>query len=199
MSLMQLLAVGKSLVGLGNQPSRYKMVEQNLLPKFAPVTRAGPSPQLLVKAEPVRRQLSFLAVTSPQVDIPRIAPEVARPPLHRETPPRKEAGVEHIALDVKTPADSVGKRKSFFASSFFSKSGAKRREELVQVELALETVRVVRNDLSDADVEVVRSRADSKASGWKQQQRPLRDETAAPGMRWSQLSSRLFETSQSRV
>jgi hypothetical protein len=191
---MQLLAVGKSMVGLGNQPSRYKMVEQKLLPKFAPAHKATPPPQPLVKAEPVRRQLSFLAVASSPADVHRIAHEVTRPPLHRETPSIKEAESQHITSNIKTPASSPGKKKSFFASSFFGKSEAKRREELVQVELALEAIKVVRNDLRDADVEVVRSRVDPKP-----EQRPLPEGTAAPGMRWSQLSSRLFETSQSQV
>jgi hypothetical protein len=39
MSLMKLLSVSKSLAGGRNQPGRYKMVEQGLLPKFAPVGR----------------------------------------------------------------------------------------------------------------------------------------------------------------
>jgi len=39
MSLMKLLSVSKSFAGGRNQPGRYKMVEQGLLPKFAPVGR----------------------------------------------------------------------------------------------------------------------------------------------------------------
>src|SRR2546429_9420038 len=38
MSLIKLLSVSQSLVGGRNQP-RYKMADQNLLPKFAPVGR----------------------------------------------------------------------------------------------------------------------------------------------------------------
>ena len=39
MSLIKLLSVSQSLVGGRNQPGRYKMADQNLLPKFAPVGR----------------------------------------------------------------------------------------------------------------------------------------------------------------
>src|SRR5439155_5976845 len=39
MSLMKLLSVSKSFAGGRNQPGRYKMAEQGLLPKFAPVGR----------------------------------------------------------------------------------------------------------------------------------------------------------------
>src|SRR5882724_5615836 len=39
MSLMKLLSVSKSFAGGRNQSGRYKMVEQGLLPKFAPVGR----------------------------------------------------------------------------------------------------------------------------------------------------------------
>jgi hypothetical protein len=39
MSLMKLLSMSKSFAGGRNQPGRYKMAEQGLLPKFAPVGR----------------------------------------------------------------------------------------------------------------------------------------------------------------
>src|ERR1044071_3367366 len=39
MSLMKLLSVSKSFAGGRNLPGRYKMAEQGLLPKFAPIGR----------------------------------------------------------------------------------------------------------------------------------------------------------------
>src|SRR5262245_47800624 len=41
MSLMQLLSVGRSLCGFSDEPSRYKMTQGNLLPKFGSTKELG--------------------------------------------------------------------------------------------------------------------------------------------------------------
>src|SRR2546425_1726874 len=51
MSLMRLLAAGRSIGTIENQPSRYRMTQQNLLPKFGPVRRAE-----ALQPEPANRQ-----------------------------------------------------------------------------------------------------------------------------------------------
>src|ERR1041385_5482465 len=41
MSLMQLLSVGRSLCGINDEPSRYKMTQANLLPRFGSAKESG--------------------------------------------------------------------------------------------------------------------------------------------------------------
>ncbi len=155
MSLVRLLTAGKSLVGLQESESRYRVTSQRLLPKFeakknpfgAPAARE-PGPK-----QPVTAEVGAVAAA--------------------ETP---AAGT----LQPDDPEQAIGKgfagRCSKVLSEWFSslrclifgrreKGTARRRSKrMVQSELSLEAVRVVRNDLSDSDVEVVARNTASKAS-----------------------------------
>jgi len=101
--------------------------------------------------------------------------------------------------------------KSIFRKSFFPARGKKQGElakpvrTLIQSELSLETVRVVRNDLSDTDLEIVacfRQREAAKAKSGTAESKAVRPvpagssafakAAAQPG--WSRLTARLFDT-----
>src|SRR6185295_12940430 len=64
MSLMQLLSVGRSLCGIRDEPSRYKMTQDNLLPKFGSPPEVGKND---AAQEPVR-STSLKAMEGPKQD-----------------------------------------------------------------------------------------------------------------------------------
>ena len=171
MSLGKLLTTGKSLVGLSHSNSRYQL-QKGALPKFesaknpfaakAPAERAEREPQLPklsadeeVVAGPKKTQhLSTLGA----LIVDREAAVAAR----QNVQPAEAAKVSEPAK-VAAPVDSwlkkinpmvwFGNRKPTEPKPViprFSKPHAP-----VQGELSLDNIKVMRNDLSEADVEVV--------------------------------------------
>lgn len=153
MSLIRLLAVGRSIIGLKREPARYTMVDQNLLPKFE---------------------------------------SVKGPPGTVASPPISGTG---------TGAGLNTRRRPLFSSPFISKNGAKSSRPLVQTELALGEVKVMRNDLSDADVDVqwVPERAgvdveQAPEPRTRTVEKPLLVPVSSGRSRgWSEMTARLFE------
>ncbi|HKQ37056.1 MAG TPA: hypothetical protein VJ063_03195 [Verrucomicrobiae bacterium] len=125
MSLIRLLTTTRSLSDVKNEPSPYRMTEQGLLPKF------GPKKQ---RAE-------------------------AREDVH----PPGDGGVEKENLgeghgdrtDAGCSLKPEGSRKPRWLADWWQKLFRRRprweRREPVQAEFTLDLVKVVRNDLSDAD------------------------------------------------
>src|SRR6266516_4810024 len=63
MSLMKLLSVSKSFAGGRDQSGRYKMVEQGLLPKFAPVGRpVSLAPKRKSDVPPAKKEQSAIQI-----------------------------------------------------------------------------------------------------------------------------------------
>lgn len=155
MSLIRLLAMGRSIIGLKREPARYTMVEQNLLPKFE---------------------------------------SVKGPPGTVASPPISGTG---------TGAGLNTRRRPLFSSAFITKNGAKSSRPLVQTELALGEVKVMRNDLSDADVDVqwVPERVGVGVSveqvpepRTRTVEKPLLVPVSSGRSRgWSEMTARLFE------
>jgi len=103
-----------------------------------------------------------------------------------------------------------GKGKSIFRRSFFPArgkklgTGSKPVKTLIQSELSLETVRVVRNDLCDTDLEIVTCLRQSEATVTRAvptevkpaipapEESEFAKAAAQPG--WSRLTARLFDT-----
>lgn len=152
MSLLRLLSMGRSLVGLKQEPTKYKL-EQNFLPKF-------------------------------------------------ESAKGKNGGSAAASI-------APVRRRSFFQNPFPSRNRPKSNRSWVQCELALSSIKVMRNDLSEADVELIPVRAGSKRgsdedNSSRAQEESVRVEqsekpSAAPakGGRnrgWSELTVRLFES-----
>lgn len=148
MSLVRLLAIGRSLISIKDKPNHYRMVRWGWPPKFC-----VPANPFVAAAEPTSRTI---AAESKE----RTAPG-NRQPVSGHTP----AQTAHAGKLTSKPVVPMAKATSKFFGAlnpFTSKVRLKLHrdthratQQQVQCELSLETVTVVRNDLSDADVEVV--------------------------------------------
>jgi hypothetical protein len=156
MSLLRLLTTGKSLVGVRDSETRYRVTRQRFLPRFGPTTNPF---------------CGAATTNPPQPDDG--ADAGAASPLCQE----KTTGVSRSLV----PAVLVGSQRRQLRSALRSRAIALRNawagklaalvsrtrgkatavatsrpsRLAVQGELSLEQIKVVRNDLSDADLEVV--------------------------------------------
>jgi hypothetical protein len=144
MSLLQLLTTGKALEGLENSSHRYHMTNQRLLPKFG--SRRNPfSASEAPPAEPVEAK----ALT---------APVAAKPPpsVFSAGPARKPEGGwfakwlgearSKVLGWVRKPVQKVPRQVA-----------AATQPVPRQGELRLEGIKVMRNDLSETDLEIVKA------------------------------------------
>ena len=156
MRLVRLLAAGKSVVGMSDEASPYRLTGQRLLPKFGPV-----------KKNPPGRGQNRAVIA--RVVAPPSAPKAATPP--RPAPP------------VAASAPAAAPRAPWLARTCRWLAGGLRRSAgksqprpaaqrpsppvrpAVQGELLLEHVKVVRNDLSDSDFELAQLRPRSAPAG----------------------------------
>ena len=171
MSLLRLLTTGKSLVGVNETETRYRLTRQRLLPQFGPA----------------RNPFSNSGQSDP------VQTEVASPGDHRGNDPSEDkrgvpvlggkpvAAVPGVAEDRTMSASARGHRVAealwLRASALLDRfkarlsrlpvraSGKAARSAIprftkqpVQAELSMDKIKVVRNDLSDADLEVVPGR-----------------------------------------
>jgi len=151
MGLMQLLAAGRSLGKIGDQPSRYKMTQQSLLPKFGSVK----SPEEQVPGVSAVSSNQAFAKAGLEQSSPNIATAVNdRKHMSAVQPKPKEGTVPKTAP--ARPAFPIG-RWTLFKNPFSKAQKPKPIEAPAQPELSLDLVKPVRNDLSDADLELVQS------------------------------------------
>ncbi|HYG21616.1 MAG TPA: hypothetical protein VEH04_02455 [Verrucomicrobiae bacterium] len=162
MSLGRLLTSGKSLIGLHDGESRYAMREKNRLPKFGseknPFTSARSQ---AVQAEFNRRLPHETGASRPVNEVLPKAMETAMPPKPEICGPA--AVTKPVAVVTAAKPQGGARWKSFFKRlnplswrQPRNHTGIARFDKgPVQGELSLERIRVVRNDLSEADVEVV--------------------------------------------
>ncbi len=161
MSLGRLLTSGKSLVGLHNAEGRYEMRPKNLLPKFG----SDKNPFMAAKPQSLQaefsRKLSATARTLTDVEL-EAAKRKKTQPLPKVTALKTDSQAISGST-VKTQAlawfGRIAKKANplnWFAGRKSAVNAASRLNKApVQVELSLEKIKVVRNDLSDADLEVV--------------------------------------------
>src|SRR6266550_1147775 len=143
MSLMKLLTVSKSFAGGRNQPGRYKMAEQGLLPKFAPMGRPVSLAPTRQSDEPASKQKATIPLNSLQQQFFSAADPVARPV--RAVVPMAQAATCGNAVVARTNWFRLGN------SPFVNPpAGRPKSPELAQAELSLDAVKPVRNDLSDS-------------------------------------------------
>lgn len=190
MSLLKLLAAGRSLIGTREAHSPYRMRTENLLPKFEssknpfaakaraeaqeqptvpkPTTQptaaapakpakmetislfdakpaAAPAPVKMAEAQPVpvEQRTKLEASKAPE------APKASAPDHAKVVGVKKRAPlgwVKKLNPLKLLPTQTEGRKKS-------SRAGTARPP--VQAELSLEKVKVMRNDLSDADLEIM--------------------------------------------
>jgi hypothetical protein len=187
MSLVRLLTAGKSLVDLKESTSRYQMRGENLLPKFdSPknpfAARVKPPPAGAMTGatlEAASTELTAAEIAAANLKETKRLPIAAAPPGSPETfsrpvAPAKVSGGIGAWMRKLNPLTWRVNRQPAARTAVPRVNWAP-----VQGELSLDKVKVVRNDLSEADMEIipvrnpVRSRArqttakaEAAAGGW---------------------------------
>ncbi len=172
-NLRQLLATSRSLIGVRRPPAPLKMVEQDFLPRFGTLaarlggtaTATQPKPEMpapFPETEPSRQdmenELHLEARSAPAAEPPQAVPAESTPPPPQVTMP--------------APESPTGAGKSEARFTFFSRRQTKPgREEPPRREMSLGHVKVMRNDLRDADLELVEKRrgeaTEQIGAGWR--------------------------------
>jgi hypothetical protein len=216
MSLLRLLATGKSLVGMPDTNSRYRMRTRNLLPKFGSAKNpfAPPPPSLeapggTASPSPAKLQTGSLFEPAP--------PEAAKPVAIKEpkTSPRRPAAIvaptKAEARPVTSAAPAMPSAKPGRWAGWVKKlnplsllpprrgDGGRGRpsRKPVQTELTLEKVRVVRNDLNDTDLDIVPGRLMGLPSG-ASPILPHPNDGSEPGP-WSRLTTKFLGASHAQI
>lgn len=173
MSLGKLLSAGRSLVGL-NSGSRYQL-RTGALPKFGsqknPFANTESSPEAAEQLTPAEMAAASmkdtqrlpLLVPKPEASGERLQPEQPERPMAPAVPPEGGTLNSHVAV----PSAVGGWLKKLNPLVWWEnrkpaepKSAIPRFNKApVQGELSLDNIKVVRNDLSEADVEVVPMKA----------------------------------------
>ena len=172
MSLLRLLKAGKSLVDLKNSTSRYRLQHTARLPKFGssknpfiarsetPSVQAAPG--AAAPGRPPEREMIPAEIAAAQLKQTRRLPIITTPA--REGGKISRPGLAARALNRAgqlaqrlNPLSRWLNRKSSARPAF---SGLGRPP--VQGELSMDRIKVVRNDLNDADVEIVPAKPTAK-------------------------------------
>jgi len=165
MSLVRLLTAGKSLVGMAAPVTRYRMRGRNVLPKFGslknPFTETGTEP-----CGPVARyQMTPAELAAARLkETRRLPPSAFTPPAEEPAPQASRSARLERLLALMAPLRKwMGKLNPIGwwpRRDTAPKPAIPRFNEKppVQGELSLDNVKVVRNDLSDADLEIVSAR-----------------------------------------
>ena len=145
MALSKLLAVGRSVRSVTEQPARYRMKQQNLLPTFGEtkaearaVESVSPAAEAAPKPAPVTQATR------------NMAPETIAMTTRATGSDKAAAFVE--ATKKLRPFDDG----SWFKNPFARTPAGKSDTAPVQTELSLDSVKPVRNDLSESDLELGR-------------------------------------------
>ena len=168
MSLLRLLTTGKSLVGVSGEDSRYRLTSQRLLPQFGPArnpfsgrAKAEPAP---AEARSWENQGGKGASVAKASD----AHLRGKPVTVRQS--RVAPGVGSAKFEVRKLAGALWRRLVALLSGgqaklrgLLARSGGKAAQPAsprfpkppLQGELSLDRIKVVRNDLSDAVLELV--------------------------------------------
>src|SRR5215831_9777408 len=137
MSLVRLLTAGKSLVGIQDSKSRYRAVDPRAMPKFGSEKK--------IETDVARESEAKPSVAKPNVESSNVSVE--------KTPvavARKARGSGWVSQWGSKLSSLVSQKPKPTRSAVPRFNGVP-----VQDELSLDNIKVVRNDLSDADLEVV--------------------------------------------
>ena len=211
MSLMKLLTVSRSFVMGQSQLGRYRMVGRHGgLPQFRPTGHPVHSAVAPTPARPssaCQSELPKLALNNAQKPLQPVKPTRASAAKSTKspftTPDSHELKVDHGQAERVGPARRVISRlRGWFRPKpkrrYKSPFVAKALRSPVQVHLALESVQVVRNDLSDSEFEV---RAVGAARAVRAIERPALEKLkhGLAGMSWGQVTARWFENGRARA
>ena len=174
MSFIHLLAAGPSFKEINDRPSAYRMAERNWLPKFG-----------VVGASDARSANEVKSATTREVDPVQVlqasAVQSIKKPIGRWDLPAKAIAPVPVGSSVRQTVNiPMASRKS---------------------DERLSGIKVVRNDLRDADLEVVRVTAETQAAAnsavtnQENLEVPVRNRSDRHG--WSALAARLFQVAGS--
>jgi hypothetical protein len=201
MSLLRLLTTGKSLVGFGDTEGRYQLTTQRLLPHFGsaknPFLSRGESDQ--AQAEGGSKGIPEGDVDCCNRSAPNMGQLADRQAVRQEPKLSAKVGVAGrlLAMQVRaaaffTPWSLRLKNLLNFRRPENPKPAIPRfTKPPVQGELSLDTIRVVRNDLSDADLEVIAAKVPEAPAGDLPDLQPVPQATVV-GSRWGRVRNRIF-------
>ena len=198
MSLLRLLTAGKTLIGLKRSESRYQLPGRKGLPMFG--SKKNPFRATVFPDKPDSAPVPEDTVEK-LLTVPAATTDSPPAPAPNDLPPHEENqsnGARDIAVSApnaaqakeQLPGQPAPRRSSALKALLLwrrvkktNSQGPFKGRPLVQAELSLESVKVVRNDLSESDLEVVQAtsrRQESVSPG-------AADERKAqlPSMNWS--------------
>jgi hypothetical protein len=204
MSLLRLLTTGKSLVGLKNLESRYRLTTQRLLPQFGPTRNPFSSNG---KSEPAQTEARVpgddvgkgaAAEGSGSTDS-RGATPAALPSGAQNRMASTSAVIRRFTEALRLRAEVLlggckGKLKGMIGRVRVNEAKPaipRFPKPPVQGELSLDKIKVMRNDLSDADLEVIAGRAPT-APAISEPALQTDKEVGVAGSRWGGATARLF-------
>jgi hypothetical protein len=198
MSLVRLLSSGRSLIGFKDEAGRYQMTNQRLLPKFGSVKnpfRAGCPP-------------GQMRLTTPSVSENRAVPAVSQ--VASVEMPQSQAAMKfaeskrHIYLSHvwRKLCGWSGRLQKGWGRLLPRQEKNAARVALpqlvkppIQSELSLERVRVLRNDLSDVDLEVVPVKLSVQSPNAVPVLHPV-GKTESSGLAWGRATMRFLRLSK---
>jgi hypothetical protein len=200
MSLLRLLAVGESLTGIMGEVHRYELKPQGL-PRFNSETRRPARTDAISLAVPKRVSPDSMAISIKSVPGPDEG-VIAKTNLAAELSTKATLSSGFSRMSVRKQSLELRKGWLLLLLRFF---GRGRREgnsrRLVQGELSLEGVKVVRNDLNESDVELVRApevTERTEIASKSNEAKPKTVPSSRGGTKWNELTVRLFEVGRSR-
>ncbi|MCL4787445.1 MAG: hypothetical protein KJ070_11715 [Verrucomicrobia bacterium] len=187
MSIVRLLAAGKSLVGVQTTTSRYREDKRARLPKFGSTKNPFAAPASATPAAPAKPKPSPAPATPlvPATTPAPVAPARATDPAANPLPPAAPADtrlrravrrLREWCVDANPLPRLAGPARSA-ATPAPRHTGAP-----IQSELTLDDIQVLRNDLSEADLEIVVARPARRADHTVEE----------PPNTWSRLANRIF-------
>ena len=168
MNPFRLLTKGRTIGGLKERPGAYKLLEKSVLPRFSKPKLPLPTTP---HSEPRSEQSAFSERPQPKPEIPvpvTVASKLAAPAPVKDLPSKPGLWSRLAVIPAGWTCQWIPWRK---APPFQSPT--------VQTELALDKVKVIRNDLSEDDLEVVMiekkagKKADKKAQSEKVEREKL--------------------------
>lgn len=202
MNPMQLLTVSKSLMGIKDATGRYRMAEGNLLPKFNSTARVVPLAPM-AKAEAIRPAMEL------RIEDQSTAKPAAKSKKSSTTPVLTQAmriifksGLLALEVCSKACSSVTSALEKIKPLSYWNDRQARAKTQTIksikpalQGELSLDRVKVIRNDLSDTDLEIV-SVTNLEQSKRLEPVRDLETESAPIRISWGRLKSRIFGVGQ---
>jgi len=202
MSLLRLLTTGKSLVGLKKSEPRYHLPCEQTLPKFGSKKNPFRATVLPEKHEtvPAPAGSGLKGSVGACVEAMPEAPAKGQLPDNAQKPqaPPGIAQENQAACEQSGPSENPDRRPSA-VRAFLLWARAKKaktaptsgKRSLVQGELSLDKVKVIRNDLSESDLEVIRVKATAPSPNAASSLKSAKDKTESePG--WGAAAGRLL-------